>query len=143
MLPVPNRRLLAAVLLACVVAACDDEPVVTPPTTPTPTVTETFSGTVSQSGGTTHSFSVSVGGTVTATLKTVAPDSTLVVGFSMGNWNSVSSTCSIVLANDFATQGAVLTGGLTGAANLCVRVYDVGNVQAGTTVSYSIEVVHP
>ncbi|MGH8638567.1 MAG: hypothetical protein ACREUZ_15630 [Burkholderiales bacterium] len=138
-----NTKLLGALLLSCALAGCDDEP--TTPTNPTPAnpVTDTFSGTVTQNGAGTHNFAVSTGGAVTATLKTIGTDNTLVVGLSLGNWNSTASSCSIVLANDAATGGAVLTGTMTASGTLCVRIYDVGNITGGSPASYSVEVVHP
>ena len=140
MLRVINGRLLAIVLLACFAAACDDETPTTP--TPTPTsVTETFTGVVTQNGASTHSFAVGGSGAVSATLKAIGSDNTLVVSFALGTWTG--SACSIVLANDAATGGAVLTGTMTGIGTLCARVGDVGNVAAGNGAAYTIEVVHP
>ncbi|MGH9373005.1 MAG: hypothetical protein ACRD15_15900 [Vicinamibacterales bacterium] len=138
-----NTKCLCALLLACALAGCDDQP--DTPTNPTPpsTVTDTFSGTVTQNGAGTHNFTVSTGGAVTATLKAIGTENTLVVGFSLGNWNSTASSCSIVLANDAATGGAVLTGTMTASGSLCVRIYDVGNITAGSPATYSVEVVHP
>lgn len=133
-------RVLPVLLLACLAAACDDEATPTTPTTPT-AVTDTFSGVVAQNGAETHSFAVSAAGAVTATLKAIGDDNTLVVSFSLGNWSG--SACSVVLANDQATGGAVLSGTMTGAGNLCARVGDVGNIEAGKTAKYTIEVVHP
>jgi hypothetical protein len=135
-----DKSVVGVLLLACLVTACDDT---TTPVTPTPEPkTETFTGTVSQAGGDTHNFDVGAGGRVTATLKSLAPDSALVVGFGLGNWNSTVESCSIVLAKDAATTNAVLTGTMTSAGPLCVRVYDVGNIGA-TPVTYSVEVTHP
>jgi hypothetical protein len=135
---IPRLVLLAS--LAFGVAACDDE-VPTTPTTPTDPVTETFSGSLTRNGAATHNFRATGAGTVTATLRTIGGDNTLVVGFSMGTWNGTA--CSIVLANDAATGNSFHTGSMTAAGDLCVRVYDVGNIAAGTTAAYSIEVVHP
>jgi hypothetical protein len=136
-----NRQSLAIVLLAFALGACDDTPEL--PTTPTPDPkTETFTGTVSQGAGDTHDFSVAAGGRVVATLKTIGTDNTLVVGFLLGNWNSTAGSCSVVLLKDDATAGAVLTGTMTAAGPLCVRVYDVGNITS-TPVAYSVEVLHP
>src|SRR5687768_8150048 len=140
MVRVFNGRVLGVLLLALAAAACDDE-VTTPPTTPTPAVTETFAGVVTQNGAVTHSFSTSGGGAVTATLKTIGADNTLVVSFALGTWTGTA--CSVVLANDLATGGAVLTGTMTGAGALCARIGDVGNIAAGTNAAYTIEVVHP
>jgi hypothetical protein len=130
-------------LLACAVAGCDDDNTPTTPTPPAPTVTETFSGEVAQNGAATHTFSVAANGPVTATLKTIGADNTLVVSFSLGNWDTVNAACSVVLANDKATGGAVLSGTMSAAGTLCARVGDVGNIQAGSKAAYSIEVVHP
>ena len=136
--PAATRIILAA-LLALGAAACDDETPTTPTTPPAP-VTETFSGNISQNGVSIHSFSTGGSGTVTATLKTVAPDAALVVGFSLGNWNGTA--CQVILDNPAATGGAVLTGTMSGIGNLCLRMYDVGNV-AAIPASYSVEIVHP
>ena len=132
-------RLFAILILACGAAGCDDDTPTTP-TTPAVFVTETFSGTVGQGGSATHNFSTATSGAITATLKTIGTDNTLVVSFALGTWTG--SACSLVLANDAATGGALLTGTMTGQGTLCARIGDVGNI--GTTAaSYTIEVVHP
>jgi hypothetical protein len=141
MLGVFNKRLFAIVLLACVAAACDDDDPNLTPISPTLPKTESFSGTVTQSGATTHNFDVGAAGAVVATLKTVGADNTLVVSFALGTWTGTA--CSIVLANDAATGGAILTGTMTGIGTLCARVGDVGNIPSGPGVAYTIEVVHP
>ena len=132
-------RLLTILLVAGVAAGCDDD-ITTTPITPTPPLTESFSGTVSQSGSATHNFSTTGSGAVIATLKSIGSDNTLVVSFALGTWTG--SACSIVLANDAATGGAILTGTMTGVGTLCARVGDVGNI-GSTPVPYTIEVVHP
>jgi hypothetical protein len=76
---------------------------------------------------------------VTATLTTLEPDSSLVVGLSLGTWNG--QVCQIVLANDSATQGTVITGAVSSFGSLCVRIYDVGNLTG--PINYEITVVHP
>ena len=140
MLRVFNGRVLAILILACAATACDDDEATTP-TAPASPKTVTFSGTVTQNGAATHNFEVGGTGTVTATLKAVGANNTLVVSFALGTWTGTA--CSIVLANDAATGGAVLSGTMTGIGTLCARVGDVGNVAAGTGANYTIEVVHP
>ena len=134
------RRLFAIVLVVCGAAGCDDDTTTTP-ITPTVSVTETFSGTVTQGGAATHNFSTTTSGAVTATLKAIGADNTLLVSFSLGTWTG--SACSLVLANDAATGGAALTGTMTGAGTLCARIGDVGNIAAGQAAAYTIEVTHP
>jgi hypothetical protein len=134
-------RLLAVVLLGAIAAAGCDDDVTNTPTTPSAPVTETFTGQLTANGASTHSFAVAGPGAVTATLKGIGADNTLIVSFALGTWTG--SACSVVLANDAATRGAVLTGTMTGIGTLCARIGDLGNLPAGTTAPYTIEVVHP
>ena len=133
-------RAVVVAVLAIGAAGCDEDT----PTTPTnrrDPVTETFTGEVTQNGAKTHTFSTVSSGTVTATLKEVAPDSALVIGFSLGNWDGTS--CQRVFDNTQATKGAVLTGTMSGAGTLCVIINDAqGNIST-TPASYTVEVVHP
>jgi hypothetical protein len=131
----------ALLALALTAAACEDDS--KPPTAPTPSppVTETFTGSVTQNGASTQNFAVGGAGVVTATLKTIGADNTLVIGFSLGNWSGTA--CSIVLAKDDSTGGTVLTGTMTNSGSLCFRVYDVGNVAANAPAAYSVEITHP
>jgi hypothetical protein len=133
-------RLAAVAALACTGAACDDE---TPnnPVGPAPTITETFNGSIGANGSAMHNFTTAAAGPVTATLRTIGSDNRLVVSFQLGNWTGAA--CSIVLGNDAATGGHVLSGTMTGAGTLCLRVADVGNIPAGAAAAYSVEVVHP
>src|SRR4029450_10066348 len=125
------RRLLPGTLLlalATSLAGCNDSTTNTPntpttPTTPTPpAVTEPFTGTLNRNGGVTFPFTATAGGSVTVTLTTLTPTSTLVVGFSPGTWTG--SACQAVVTNDSATQGTTVVGTVTAAAALCARVYD-------------------
>ena len=134
----PNSLELLLFLSVVATAACGSESTI--PTEPTPvSVTETFSGTINRNGAATHIFVAQTAGPVTATLTSVAPDSAVAIGVSLGTWNG--SSCHIVLANDNALQGAVVTGSASSIGNLCVRVYDVGKVVDAT--DYVVTVVHP
>jgi hypothetical protein len=127
---------LTAVVLSA--AACQSTNTVVAPTPVPEIVTDTFDGTLTRNGATTFPFNVSSSGTVYATLTSVS-DSTAVIGLSLGTWNGAS--CSIVLANDQATQGTALAGASTGIGRLCARVYDVGTVV--DPLDYQVTVVHP
>ena len=137
-----TRRFLGLLLLAAIVAGCDDDPT---PTSPDPVdpKTESFAGAVTQNGAALHTFEVSAGGAVSATLKQIGADNTLVVGLDLGQWNTTNSTCQIVLAKVDATGNSVVQGTMTGIGTLCVRIYDVGNIAGSTPVPYTVEVVHP
>jgi hypothetical protein len=119
--------------------ACANNSTTTSPTSPTTTTTETFEGTLNPNGAKTFPFTVLAAGTVTATLTTVSPDASVAIGLALGTWNGAA--CQIVLANDSATQGTVVTGSASAAGNLCTRVYDVGNLT--DVASFVVTVVHP
>jgi hypothetical protein len=135
-----SRLQVLAVVLALSAAACDSDNPITPITPSLPnTVTDTFGGTLNQNGGESYPFSTSSSGGVTATLSTLAPDSALEVGLSLGTWNG--SACYIVIAKDKATQSSSVLGQATSSGSLCVRIYDVGNVT--DPITFEIQVVHP
>jgi len=128
-------------MLPLLAAGCGSDPVA--PTTPTaPTaVTDTFAGTVTRNGATSHPFPVGSagGGDVIAVLKALSPDATAVVGMSLGTWNGTA--CQAVLSNDRATVSSSLLGRATSAGTLCVRIFDVGTLIEPQ--DYEVEVVHP
>ena len=127
---------LAIVLAA--VAACGDDPVT--PTIPTPVlVTEVFTGTLNPNSAATHTFTAVTGGTVTVTLTTIGPDSSMISGLALGEWNGTA--CSERIANDSAVQTTVIIGTATQAGQLCARVRDIGRFVEPT--SYEVTVVHP
>lgn len=111
------------------------------PSEPPVYVTETFSGTVTRNGATSHPFAINSagGGDVTAVLRVVTPDNTAIVGMSLGTWNGTA--CQAIISNDRATAPTTLFGRATSAGLLCVRIYDAGllNDQQG----YEIDVTHP
>ena len=131
---------LAIVAVAVTTWACGDAEVATPtsPTTPT-TTTETFSDNLTPSGAKTFPFEA-LAGTVTATLTSLGPDSTLSIGMSLGTWSG--TVCQIVLRNDNAVQGSVVTGTVSAAGNLCLSVYDAAG-QLVEPIAFVVTVVHP
>ncbi len=133
--------LAAAALLALAGAGCDNQldDLVAP--TVSVTVTETFAGTLTRNGATSHPFTVTStgGGEVTATLKGVTPDSGAVVGLAMGTWNGAA--CQVLISNDRATQSTSILGRATSTGSLCIRLFDIG--QISDPQDYEIEVVHP
>jgi hypothetical protein len=128
--------LLLAILSA---PACGDNTVPTVPITPIVPTTVTFAGTITVNGAATHQFVTTSRGALAATLTSIGPDSTAVIGVSIGTWNG--TVCQIILPNDQATQGATVIGQVAGVANLCLRVYDVGRLTGPAT--YSVDVSHP
>lgn len=131
-------QILTVVVIATAAAACGDPSITTPTPILPSTVTDTYSGTLNQNGAANFSFVTSQSGNVRAILTALQPDSTLLVGLSLGTWNGTS--CQIVLADDKATQNSSIVGTASNAGSLCVRIYDVGNVIDPAT--YEIQVIH-
>jgi hypothetical protein len=137
----PTKLFTAIVLTAAFgAAACTgDDDLVAPTPTPNP-VTETFTGSLTVNGADTHPFSVTTSGTVRATITRLEPETTALVGFSLGTWNG--ATCQTIISNDSATQGTSVVGTADREGRLCVRIYDA----AGTLPAaqdYEITVVRP
>lgn len=134
-------RVLAVLMLCVAAAACGDSNDTTP-TSPTPTpitVTENYADTLTPNGARTYAFTTQTSGSVTATLTTLAADSGVTVGVSLGTWNG--SACQTIIANDQAAQATVVTGTVTGSGSLCARVYDA--IGLAGPVDYELTVVHP
>ncbi len=133
-------RLLAVAILV-VSTACGSSTTSSIPTTPTNPITETFADTLSVNGAKTFPFTVTLPGTVTATLTTVGPDSTVPIGISIGTWSGTTCSTGSGLFQDQAVQGAVIVATVSAPGTLCLRVYDSGTLQA--PVTFSVNVVHP
>jgi hypothetical protein len=134
--------LLLTALATVTLGACKKASTATP-ITPTPvTTTETFSGTIPQLGSAAHSFTVAANRTITISLTSIGPLATMSIGLGVGSWNG--TTCTVITQNDNAraNSAAALTGTAV-AGNFCAKVYDSGNIPDGTTVTYTIQVVHP
>jgi hypothetical protein len=132
--------ILVAVGLAFSLSACDN--VVTPVApTETPTiVTETFTGDLVLGTINVHQYTAKKGVTA-ATLTSLTPLTTSHVGMSLGVWDG--TTCTAVATNDASGVGSQVVGTATiETVNLCLRVYDIGNVPPDTTYSYTASVAH-
>ena len=136
-MPLFLRGALLAVATIALTSCGDDSPTITTPT-PNP-ITETLTGSLSVSGGVTHSFSATTAGSLTATLTNIGPDENPTVGVSLGTWNG--RACAIVIRQDLAVRSSVLYGTVNQAGQLCVSIYDVGRI--ASPQNYEITVVHP
>jgi len=139
-------RMSLLLLLLAGAAGCDTQDPFATPTQPyTPlSATETFSGTMNRNGAATFAFGTTGTGYITATVSVLGadsgnPDSAVTLGVALGTWNG--ATCQIVIANDRAAQGHVVTGQTSTAGSFCVRAYDNGNLVG--TAAYELQVTHP
>ncbi len=133
---------LLAITLFTGSAACGDNsnPSIPSPT-PTPGVTDTFPGTINVNGAMTFPFNIATGGLVTATLTSIGPDSTTLIGMSIGTFNNNVCTVGTGLFLDRTAQGATIIASVSAPGTLCLRVYDAGTLTGETT--FSVDVVHP
>jgi len=127
---------LAAALLA---SACNDPVPLAGPSPVPPTVTDTFTGTLTVLGTNSHPFVVNEVGGVKVTLTSVDPLTKLAIG--VGTPSTTTGTC-VVLDSKTTDPGTApqLSGTATVKGNFCVAVSDVGNVT--DTVQYTITVLH-
>jgi hypothetical protein len=102
------------------------------------TITDTFSGTIVAGGFDSNVFTVNAGGTVTISLVTLAPQSTITMGIGVG---TLGTNCSLFSQNEtFHAASTPFSGDLT-AGVYCYVLYDVGNVVGADT--YTLTVLHP
>jgi hypothetical protein len=139
-----SRLLCATLALALTAAACGgSDPIIPPPTGPTIPVTDTFPptppGTLTPNGAVTHSFQAAAAGTIQASI-TALSDTAAVVGFALGTFNGTG--CQLIIANDTARQGTLITGSTTSSGALCVRIYDATGTLTGP-IEYTLSVTHP
>lgn len=137
----------AIAVLAIAASACSDNTLSQLAAASNPVAnpsTETFTGTLSQNGAFTHIFTISTLGSVTVTIVGLAPNTSQIVGLTLGVWNGTSCSTSPQTggsAVDTATTGSSITLNATAAGNLCARLYDVGFVT--TPVLYTMTITHP
>ena len=139
MLVPSSRSLILGLALAA--TACSNSGLNLPqaPTaTPAVAITETFDGSLTVNGAATHPFAAQRAGTVSAQITILGPDETATIGLSLGTWNGTA--CQVVLANDGAILNTTLLATAQTAANLCVRVYDVGKLSA--PAEYQLLITH-
>jgi hypothetical protein len=134
-----DKRFAAVLSLTLFTCACGNP---TPPASPTPvapTITETFTGTLSVSGNDSHPFTVQQVGGIKVTLISVSPSAA--VGVGIGTPVSGVPPCS-VLDSVNAVSGATVqvSGTATVAGAFCAAVFDTGNLVE--PVTYTITVVH-
>lgn len=118
-------------------------------TTPTATTsgtltTDTFTGSLDQNGTAVFPFTVTTAGYgLLAGYTSIAPASVAALGLGIGSWDATSSTCSLNLSqNDTGRSGSTALTGTPGSGSYCLRIYDAGNIPAGTTASFTVQVQH-
>jgi len=127
-----SRLMIGVIAAAAMLGGCSN------PAGSSTTTTDTFNGTLTATGFDSHSFVVNNSGEVDATLTSLSPQSTITVGFGLGQ--PTTTGCSLFSYTESARVGSVLSGTI-GTGSYCVTVYDVGNVSGSE--SYTVTVAHP
>jgi hypothetical protein len=117
-------RALAALAAAAALSSCGGDTTTT--ATPT-TVIDTFNGTLQALGSVQFPFTVNTAGVVSATLTTLNPQSTITVGFGLGQPSA--GVCNLISgAYSEASKVGTPISGTINAGSYCVVLYDIGNV---------------
>jgi len=134
-----SRIIVIVCSIALIASACTDPVAPAAPTPVVPTVTDTFTGTLTALATNSHPFVVSAIGGVKVTLTSVDPLVKLAIG--IGTPSTTTGTCA-VLNNVITDPGTTpqLSGTATVTGNFCVAVSDPGNVT--DTATYTITVLH-
>jgi len=131
------RCLALAIGAALIASACSDPVAPATPTPATPTVSETFTGTLLPLGIDTHPFTVSQIGGIEVSLTGVSP------GASVGLGVGTPSGANCLLIDNLtvvSSPTAQLRGTATVVGSFCVSVFDVGNLVE--SVNYTVTVLH-
>lgn len=127
------------VFLAACASACSDPVVPQTPTPVAPTILETFTGTLLQSGANSHAFAVQQVGGIKVSVTKIEPSAAVSVG--IGTPSTASGTClAISSLTAVASAGTQISGTATIVGNFCVAVGDAGNLVE--PVNYTITVLH-
>ena len=101
---------------------------------------ETFSGTVTPQGFTSHSFSVNKTGEISIKITALAPQTNVPLGVIWAQATSDGS-CVAVIQSGVANLGIPAVVGQIFSGNYCVLVYDLGILTEAET--YTVVVSHP
>jgi len=109
------------------------------------TFTDVFTGSLSQGGtsygdGSVNHFTIHQAGNISATITKLAPLGTITVGLGLGVYDAGTDSCTLQLFGDSAKLNLTLNASVQVAGELCVGVYDVGNVN--DPITYEVTIVH-
>jgi hypothetical protein len=102
--------------------------------------TDNFSGQVAQNGSALFTFKVSAAGNVSVTLTSVTPATSSALGLGIGTSDGTACVVTASTSSAVAGSAAQLSSTLNPGTS-CVKVFDVGNLTAASTVA--ISVAHP
>jgi len=129
--------LAAALGVALLASGCSDPAAPATPTPATPTISETFTGTLLPFGNSMNTFSVQQVGAIRVSLTSVSPPASVGIGVgtpSGANCLLIQGLTAVPSANPQISGTATITG------TFCISVFDVGNLVE--SVTYAVTVRH-
>ena len=132
----------ATLVVTSAVAACGGSSTSPSSITTTATLTnDVFNGVVQVGGTNVHNFTVTTPGSLSVTLTSTSPQTTLFMGLGIGTPNG-SGGCTYIQTTQgpASTTTAQLSGSVTASGQYCIAIGDVGN--AAGPITYSITVSH-
>jgi hypothetical protein len=130
---------ICAAALALAAAACSDPVAPNAPVPVTPTITETFAGTLTIGGTDLFTFTVNQVGGLQVTLASIQPSAA--VQLSVGTPSTSTGVCEALSGlTAVAGPNAQLSGTATVPGSFCVSVTDIGNLVEA--VNFTILVLH-
>jgi hypothetical protein len=132
------KWILGTVLsLSLLTTGCADPVAPVTPTPVTPTITETFIGTLTVAGANTHPFSVQQVGGLTVRITDITPSAAVNLGIGSAGLTGCSVISSVLAVSAATPQ---LSGTASAAGNFCVAVSAPGNFVE--PVTYTVIVQH-
>jgi hypothetical protein len=129
--------LTAIIGVSVLTAGCSDPVAPATPSPVTPTITETFDGTLLVLGANTHPFTVQQVGGLKVSIANITPSAALNVGVGT---SSISGCLVISNLTAVASTAAQISGTATVPGAFCVSVSDPGNLVE--PVTYTVTVTH-
>ncbi len=119
-------------------------PAVTTPTATGTLSTDTFTGSIDQNGTAVFPFTVNTSGYgLLAGYTSISPTSVAALGLGIGSWDASTSSCSLNISqNDTGRSGSTALSGTPNSGSYCVRIYDAGNIPAGVSASFTVQIQH-
>jgi len=129
---------VACASLVFLVGACGSSSSPTATPTAAPNVTDTFNGTLAQGGSASYNFTLASDGTITVTLVSLSPQSTITMGMGLGTPGTTG--CVVASTQENVKVGVPLQTTLS-AGPYCLTFYDLGNMIGAN--AYTLTILHP
>jgi hypothetical protein len=132
------KKICLALMLSVMMPGCGDPSAPAAPTPVAPTITETFTGTLTVLGTNMHPFTVQQRGGMKVTLTSLTPSTSVVIGVGTVVSGATCAVVTSVLAQPATTPH--VSGTATIPGSFCVSLADNGALTESTV--YTVTVTH-